>query len=138
MNIELQETDAQNPETLVAMPLRKTSQFLMPFKLEGSVPAEGTYNIYPNHSLEPGVIFNGYDSLADWIIEQKVVIIDGYVGVFWDKIQDNLLKRFSKAGLTVNWLNTSQFFKHSSELEELIQPFLGSETLYGVLNVFYP
>lgn len=99
----------------------------MPFKLENNKTPEGTYNIYPNYSLKEGTIFNGYDSLAEWIIEQKVVIIDGYVGVYWDLIQDNLLKRFSNAGLTVNFQNTTQFLRHSSELEEMVQPFLGSE-----------
>lgn len=127
MNTDLKEAGAKNSETLVAMPLRKTTQYLMPFKLENNKTPEGTYNIYPNYSLKEGTIFNGYDSLAEWIIEQKVVIIDGYVGVYWDLIQDNLLKRFSNAGLTVNFQNTTQFLRHSSELEEMVQPFLGSE-----------
>lgn len=127
MNTDLKEAGAKNSEKLVAMPLRKTTQYLMPFKLENNTTPEGTYNIYPNYSLKEGAIFNGYDSLAKWIIEQKVVVIDGYVGVYWDKIQDNLLNRFSNAGLTVKFHNTSQFLRHTTELEEMVQPFLGTE-----------
>jgi len=95
MNTDLKEAGAKNSETLVAMPSRKTTQYLKPFKLENKTTSECIYNIYPNFSLKVGNIFNAYDSLAQWIIEQKVVVIDGYVRVCWDQIQDNLLKRFS-------------------------------------------
>ena len=127
MNIELKDTAERNSDTLVAMPLRKTSQFLMPYKLEEAAAQEGSYDIYPKHSLKPGIIFNGYESLAEWIIEQKVVIIDGYVGVLWDKFQDNLLNRFSNKKLSVKFQNTTQYFKHYSEVEEIVKPFLGSD-----------
>jgi mannose-6-phosphate isomerase class I len=112
--------------------LRKTSQFLMPAMLDDTINAEGGYNIYPAASLGSGKIFNGFDSLAKYIIAQKTVVIDGYVGVFWDRIQKNLHDCLADAGVSVNWINTDKFLKHADEIEEMVKPFLGEdESVWG-------
>lgn len=116
----------------VELQLRKSSQFLMPIKLEQNTVAEGIYNIYPVCSLEEGKIFNGYDSLAQWIIEQKTVIIDGYMGLFWEKIQSAINLQITNAGLKINWINTAAYLKPASEIEIMVQPFLGEpEAVWG-------
>ena len=112
--------------------LRKSSQFLMPIKLEQDRPINCIYNIYPVCSLGENKIFNGYGSLALWIIEQKTVIIDGYTGVFWDKIQSALLQHMTNAGLKVNWINTAHYLKPKSEIETMVKPFLGEpDSVWG-------
>lgn len=111
---------------------RKTSQFLMPIKMDGDFIAEGAYNIYPFCSLGENRIFNGYSSLSEWIIKQKVVIIDGYVGVFWDKIQRAIHQQIVGMGLTVNWIETASYLKPASDVELLVKPFLGeSDSIWG-------
>lgn len=106
--------------------LRKTSQFLMPVKLNGLNTRKDEYNIYPAYSMSPGKIFNGYDSFAQYIIEQKTVIIDGYTGVFWNRVQDALNKCFTAKGLTINWIETSAYLKPAGDIDALTEPFLGT------------
>ncbi|WPU91679.1 class I mannose-6-phosphate isomerase [Mucilaginibacter sabulilitoris] len=112
--------------------LRKTAQFLMPAQLNGDFNTKGGYNIYPACAIGRGKIFNGFNSLAQYIIDQKAVVIDGYAGVFWDKIQEGLQACFAEAGLSVNWIKTADLLKPAQEVEKLIEPFLGEyESVWG-------
>ena len=123
-NSDRQETDG----TL----FRKTSQYLMSVKLNGPDTAQHEYNIYPVSSLGPGKIFNGFNSLADYIANQKTIIIDGYVGVFWSRIIAALNECFAAKGLTVNWIETSAYLKTAEEVEALVNPFLGTtDSVWG-------
>jgi mannose-6-phosphate isomerase class I len=108
--------------------LRKTSQFLMPARLEDPFSTADGYNIYPAASLGSGKIFNGFHSLAKYIIAQKTVVIDGYVGVFWDRIQKGLQDCFTDGGITVNWIKTEGLLKAAAEVEGMVKPFLGEQT----------
>jgi mannose-6-phosphate isomerase class I len=104
----------------------------MPAKLNTDKEREGDYNIYPVCSLGGGKIFNGYESLSQWIIHQKTVVIDGYTGIFWDEIQTALQKEFSNCGLQVNWIKTYDYLKSASEIDELIEPFMGTtDSVWG-------
>lgn len=112
--------------------LRKSSQFLMPVKLNQDTAIAGIYNIYPACSLGGNKIFNGYGSLSKWIIEQKTVIIDGYAGVFWDMVKSMLQRQMAAENLTVNWIDTSAFLKPVSEIETMVKPYLGAaESVWG-------
>ncbi|MBB6130996.1 class I mannose-6-phosphate isomerase [Mucilaginibacter lappiensis] len=104
---------------------RKTSQFLMPVRLNNNIEQDG-YNIYPVCSLGGGKILNGYHSLAQYIIEKKTVIIDGYAGVLWNVIKESLNECFIADGLTVNWVKTSAYLKPEEEVETLVEPFMGT------------
>jgi mannose-6-phosphate isomerase class I len=106
---------------------RKSSQFLMPVKLNSLGTAKDEYNIYPVCSVGSGKIFNGYDSLGQYIAGKKTVIIDGYAGVFWNRIQDSLNKYFAKRSLTVNWVQTSEYLKPAEVIEALVKPFMGAQ-----------
>lgn len=112
--------------------LRKSSQFLMPARLTDHTVADGDYDIYPIHNVGRNKIFNGYTSLAEWIIKEKTVVIDGYAGVIYDTIAGRLDKEFIGKGLTVNWINTSAYLKTEEEIDTLVQPFLGSaDSVWG-------
>lgn len=129
MNIDIKETKQL---TGVIDGLRKTSQFLMPATLDDTFNAGGGYNVYPAASLGKGKIFNGFDSLAKYIIQQKTVVIDGYAGVFWDKIQTGLQECFTEAGMSVNWVKTDALLKDTDEIEALVKPFLGEhQSVWG-------
>lgn len=111
--------------------LRKSSQNLMPVSLNQD-DAKKAYNIYPVRSLGSSKIFNGYTSLAQWIIKQKTVVIDGYVGVFWDEIQSVIDQQIKNAGLTVKWIETAAYLKPVSEIDAIVSPFLGEpESVWG-------
>jgi len=126
----LMNTDIKNYEQVkrAATGLRKTSQFLMPAFLDNTInPVEG-YNIYPAASIGTGKIFNGFDSLAKYIIAHKTVIIDGYAGVFWDRILNDLQECFNEADVSVNWIKTDDLFKSADEVDTVVKPFLGEHT----------
>lgn len=107
--------------------LRKTAQYLMPSKLDMPLDVENGYNIYPSAAIGDGKIFNGYDSLTQWIVDQQIVLVDGYVGVFWDKIQASINSRLEAKGLRANWIKTEDFLKASTEIDTMVAPFLGAE-----------
>lgn len=107
--------------------LRRTAQYLMPAQLPDQPDRNDGYNIYPVFSLESNKIFSGYASLTQWIIAQKNVLIEGYAGVFWDIVQENIDHCLEKEGITANWIKTSDYLKPVSEIDELVAPFLGTE-----------
>ena len=108
--------------------LRKTAQYLMPPILPEMPEAIEGYNIYPVAGLGSNKIFSGYCSLTQWIISQKNVVIDGYVGVFWDKVQQEITACLAEEGLSANWIKTSDYLKSSDEIDELAAPFLGLQS----------
>ncbi|TFF36574.1 class I mannose-6-phosphate isomerase [Mucilaginibacter psychrotolerans] len=112
--------------------LRKTSQYLMPAKIDGSLPGKGEYNVYPFCSIGDGKIFSGYSSLVTWIVAQKTVVIDGYAGVFFDKIKGELDLLLEIEGLVTNWVETVDFLKDPQDVQQLVTPFLGEyESVWG-------
>jgi mannose-6-phosphate isomerase class I len=116
----------KNHPTASYTELRKTSQYLMPAQLHTQPGLEAGYNIYPVCALGDNKIFNGYASLTKWITGQKMVLIDGYVGVFWDKIQAGIQDCLAEEGLTANWIHTADFLKSTAEVDGLVAPFLGT------------
>ncbi|WP_295767126.1 class I mannose-6-phosphate isomerase [uncultured Mucilaginibacter sp.] len=111
---------------------RKTTQYLMPQRIDTSVSKSARYNIYPACSLQTGSIQNGYEGLAEWIAGQKTVIIDGYVGVFWKQIQAALQSCLQNKGLKVNWVDAATLLKPASVIDEMVAPFMGTyESVWG-------
>ena len=106
---------------------RKSSQSLMPSSICTNANKNGEYNIYPYHSLGAGKIFSGYASLAAWMMQHKVVLIDGYIGNDWTAIRENLDLVFSDNKISVLWYEASAFLKQEREIEELVSPFLGEQ-----------
>jgi hypothetical protein len=107
--------------------LRKTAQYLMPAQLADQPDMKDGYNIYPVCRLGNNRISNGYASLTQWIIGQKNVVIDGYVGVFWDRVQAAIDNCLAEEGLEANWIKTEDFLKNPAEINALVGPFLGTE-----------
>lgn len=125
-------TNNTTNKTYTEKQLRKSSQHLMPVRLENHKVADGAYDIYPVCNMGAGKIFNGYARLAQWIIAQKTVVIDGYEGVFYESIIDELEKQISNNGLKVNWIKTADYLKSAQEISSLIQPFLGAgDSVWG-------
>lgn len=141
MNTELKNIETSKLGDNVT--IRNTSQYLMPISITGSTKLGNAYHIYPTHALGNDKIFNGFDSLAQWIIQEKTVVIDGYVGVFWNKIQAALHHYFTIARVSVKWILTEQFIKSTSDIDALVRPFLGDfDAVWGTkcslsLNDFY-
>src|SRR5436309_2444001 len=82
---------------------RKTSQFPAPLR---HIPTpEGQYDIYPGFNIGAGKITYGFRRLADLILSshQHHIIIDGYIGVLWDRLRDGLQKALRERGAASCW-----------------------------------
>lgn len=116
--------NAQNQMTLKTIK-RKTTQFLIPEKVEAT--EQGSYDIYPGFKVPENAIRTGYKELADYIETQKIVVIDGYQGVFWEEFCNTIGLLLNKKGQKVVWHNVSSGLKESDEIDRMIAPFLGAD-----------
>ena len=105
--------------------LRNTAQFILPEIKPDSV--WGKYDIYPSFRLSDNQILTGYEALFERVPEHKVVIIDGYFGVFFDHFRKSLVSHFETKGIRASWINTLDYFKSESDIDEIISPFLGGD-----------
>jgi mannose-6-phosphate isomerase class I len=109
---------------------RKTSQHLLPEMK--SINPEGRYDIYPAFKLADDLIFEGFDSLAATLVNHQRVIIDGYIGVFYNHFREKLDERLKALNLRTAWKNTSDFLKPSEIIENMISPYTGGDDpLFG-------
>jgi hypothetical protein len=101
------------------MPLRKPSQ------------ADG-YDIWPAFRLGEGLIHAGYRSLAERILSHSTVIFDGYTGVFWSRLEDEIMAAASEKGIRVKWIQTERFLKPENVIREMTAPWSGGDDpLFG-------
>ena len=104
---------------------RKTSQNLIPlFKKKSD---ESSYDIYPSHPLERGVVKTGYATLAKEICQESLVILDGYIGIAWDEVCESLKSKFQEMGLNPSFINIKNYLRPENEISSLAAPFLGGE-----------
>lgn len=109
---------------------RNTSQFLMPAVKTTS--QKGRYDIYPTHLLNDGRIEKGFEGLAEKLAQHRTILIDGFVGVFFEDFRKNLKKYFDRKKLKVHWIDTATALKPEAEIDKLIAPFLGgNDPLFG-------
>ncbi|HDR50956.1 MAG TPA: hypothetical protein ENN90_04950, partial [Mariniphaga anaerophila] len=109
---------------------RNSSQFLMPAVKQKT--QKGKYDIYPTHVLEDGKIYKGFESLANELIQHRTILMDGFIGVFFEDFRKNLQKYFDQKKLNVHWVDTSTALKSEAEIEKMIAPFLGgNDPLFG-------
>jgi hypothetical protein len=106
-------------------PWRKTTQKLMPSKLP-DVPV-GRYNLYPAFPIGEHKIFTGYQILAEWIATHEQIILDGYVGVYWDDLRSRLDDELKALGVDAHWVNVEQALQPTQKVEALVEPFLGGD-----------
>ena len=104
---------------------RKTKQFLMPAIKERK--ANSKFDLYPSHDLGSEKIHRGYDGLVDFIIDKRTVFLDGFSGINWDLIVQNILLRLESKGFSVRVFAITQCLKPENEIEALVSPFLGQE-----------
>lgn len=104
---------------------RKTDQYILPLFVEEN--KAGRYNIYPGHKLPEGNIFSGFESLTDAVVDQNLVLIDGYQGVYFEYIISQLQKHLKDKGKKVGVRTTYDFMLPFDEIESLVSPFMGGD-----------
>jgi mannose-6-phosphate isomerase class I len=109
---------------------RKTDQYLMP--AEKSTAEKGVYDIYPTLKIAEGKILPGFGTLAKALVNEKLIVVDGYVGVYFDDFIKNLDAEFTSSGKKVAWISVEQALKDEEEIEKMVSPFLGGDDpLFG-------
>ena len=81
--------------------VRETDQYLLPVK--SSSIEKGKYNINPSFKMGDNKIKLGLKSLAQFISQKDCIIIDGYVGVFYDRLKRDLNSELTKLGKKIKW-----------------------------------
>jgi mannose-6-phosphate isomerase class I len=109
---------------------RKTNQDLLPAEKK-ILPGE-KYDIYPSFIISDNQIFSGFDSLAKAVAEHNIVIIDGYIGIFYDHFRKCLDDALKQAGYSTYWINTVDYLKPVEQICKMSAPFLGgNDPLFG-------
>jgi mannose-6-phosphate isomerase class I len=106
---------------------RKSLQPLLPQQLSPENSRTDGYSIYPHYSLGKQKIFQGYHSLAQWILKQNKVVIDGYSGVLWNDVYTCLDEIFQNQHANVRWIFTSEYLKSAEQIDQMVQPYLGTQ-----------
>ena len=125
-------TDNENHEDgkLQSTDWRKTKQFLAPVKHKPV--SEGAYDIYPCFHIGSGKIKQGIVSILDEFSNHSKIIIDGYVGIFWEILAEQLFKEFVKRNIHANFFNVKSAMKTEDSIAEMINPYMDdSESIFG-------
>lgn len=111
---------------------RKTTQFLAPSTV--STSQVGRYDIYPGFYIGSNKISSDILELADRLSSSNTVKIDGYIGVFWDKLASMLVEAFEVKGKRVSVYYVEDYMKTQSEIDTLVEPYLGGDDpLFGTI-----
>lgn len=105
--------------------LRSTKQFLAPAKVDSS--AVGRYDIYPAFPIGDNKIFEGVDAVAQKIAGNQTVVIDGYGGVLWSHLIEQLSATFKKLNKTVTFFRMESAYKSPTEIDQMLIPYLGGD-----------
>ncbi len=112
-------TDTKNGEW------RKTTQELIP-QFYKPVP-EGQYDLYPGFPIGKHKINTGFTALSEIICSYETIIIDGYVGIFWEQFRDKLGAELIRGGLNAQWISSIDFMRPQHEIDEMLIPCLGGD-----------
>jgi len=90
------------------------------------------YDIYPSFNIGDGKIHAGFASLVPLITETGTIIIDGYAGILWDLLEQQIIKALENSGVTVRCFRAADYLKPEQEIEEMTSPYAGgSDPLFG-------
>jgi mannose-6-phosphate isomerase class I len=102
-----------------------------PLPLRKPSPVTG-YDIYPAFRLDEGMIHEGYRSLAERMLEHKVITFEGCTGILWDRFEEEVMKVSSERGNKVRWISTELFLKPEHVIMEMTAPWSGGDDpLFG-------
>jgi mannose-6-phosphate isomerase class I len=104
---------------------RQTAQRLLPKQHQPTSPGE--YDIYPAYPLDEGNIEHGFHQLASGLIGHSKIAVDGYVGVLWDQLRDQLDEALRHQGVQAGWVFVEKVLRPAVEIDQLIEPYLGGD-----------
>lgn len=115
--------------------LRQTNSFILPLKTPERHP--GKYELYPSFEVE-GDIFTGVGKLAEKLAGSRVVVMDGFEGVFWEQLVSRLSSALTACGKKVSTADVSGAMKSADEIDFLLKPFMGPEdSIFGRMTTLH-
>ena len=104
---------------------RKSNQYLLPLRR----PDENGngYTVYPAFHLERKKIYAGISTLVDYVIAEKIIVIDGYAGLLWDDMKEKLADIIKSRHLKVHIHDTKDWYLPEEEINNMITPYLGEK-----------
>lgn len=127
----LQVNDSVNQQTNDELILanRKSSQALLPVSI--TKPERASYNIFPAYLSEKPV-YEGFDTLAELICKEQLVIIDGYGGVLWDHFIPCLREALRSKNKRIFWYDFNSCLNTPDKIDHLIEKNLnGDDPVFG-------
>lgn len=125
----VENTIMNQPDDELNMINRTSNQPLLPLTIDSA--NHETYHMFPAFHSDNRVQ-EGFDSLAEIILKQKTVIIDGYVGVFWDQFIGQLQKAMQAANKKVFWYDVSTCLKDPEQINTIITKSInGDDPVFG-------
>tara|TARA_R110002049_G_scaffold97783_1_gene238167 strand:- start:9499 stop:12195 length:2697 start_codon:yes stop_codon:yes gene_type:complete len=121
---------------------RKTEQYILP-QHRKDIQANNSYEVYPVFEISKGVIHTGIDSLVDEFPKEGCVIIDGYLGAYWDDLIKKITKQLKENNIPHVIYSAASGYKSSEDIETMVTPFLGGndpvfgKIFTGELNDFF-
>lgn len=109
--------------------LRKTTQYLLP--LTAAVKSHKGYNVFPSYQSGRAV-YNGFDSLAKKISNEKTVVIDGFGGVLWENFREQLQLALQATNKKVFWYNVDSCLHAPEKINDILVDSLnGDDPVFG-------
>ena len=109
--------------------LRKSTQSILP--LTNSFDANQQYNIVPTFSTQYEVQA-GYNSLAQSLLSEQILIIDGFGGVLWGTFRRNLQRSFDLYNKKIVWYDVAACLKTPNEINGMLTANLnGNDPVFG-------
>lgn len=109
---------------------RNSSQYLIPATKKNI--SNNSYDIYPAHVVVDAKIEIGYKTLANRLAKEKIIILDGYIGVDWKEVITSLISILEKKGLSIDSFSIMTCLKPESEINSLVEAYLGgNDPVFG-------
>ena len=103
---------------------RRNRQPAMPAR---PVHAANVYDIYPAHDIGPGRILLGHRAIAELLRSRRTVVVDGYPGVAWQVLREQLTLAWQEFGVTSEWIDVATALRPTVAIEQLVGPSLGGD-----------
>lgn len=106
---------------------RKTTQPLLPV----SKQQNDGYAVFPSYqSAFP--VYKGFESLAEKIGNEKIVVIDGYVGVLWEYFREQLHAALRSFNKKVFWYDINSCLHSPEKINSMLAESLnGDDPVFG-------
>ena len=97
-----------------------------------TVPVTPVYNLHPAHLLSSQSLGQGFAKLAQQLVGEPAIRLDGVVGVDWEGFRAQLKAEFRRLNVAPEWVAVQSAMKTPEAIGALVEPFLGGDDpLFG-------